>query len=67
MTVEAVLLVFLYAFFMLGLFLGDKGVVSTFQNTTPHLAALVERNITVGYRFRVEESPDHRWSWLSPN
>lgn len=51
MTVEAVLLLAVYAFIVLGVFLGDLGPVETFRKSAPRLAARIERNITTANSF----------------
>ena len=52
MTTEYVLLLSLYAFVLLGIFLGDLGPIETFKKAAPKLAARVERNVSVGDGFR---------------
>lgn len=52
MTVELVLLLGIYAFLVLGAFLGDLGPIETFKKSAPRLAARVERNISTGDGFR---------------
>ena len=52
MTVELVLLLGVYAFIVLGAFLGEHGPVTTFRKSAPRLAARIERNIKVGDGFR---------------
>lgn len=55
MTTELVLLLGIYAFVVLGVFLGDSGPIQTFKKSAPRLAARIERNITVGQGFRVSK------------
>ncbi len=50
MTLEAVILA-IFGVLILGIFLGPKSILVTFEEATPRLAAHVERNITVGYKF----------------
>lgn len=52
MTVELVLLIGIYAFIVMGAFLGDLGPIQTFKKSAPRLAARVERNISIGSGFR---------------
>jgi hypothetical protein len=52
MSSEFVLLLGIYAFVIMGAFIGDKGPVATFQDAGPRLGARVERNMAVGYRFK---------------
>lgn len=51
MTTELVLLLGLYAFIVIGVFLGDKGPIETFKKSAPRLAAKVERNVSVGHKW----------------
>jgi hypothetical protein len=55
MTVELVLLLGIYAFIVLGAFLGPSGPIATFKQSAPRLAARVERNISVGDGFRTSQ------------
>ncbi len=55
MTVELVLLLGIYAFLVLGAFLGDLGPIETFKKSAPRLAARVERNISTGDGFRTSK------------
>lgn len=65
MTTELVLLLGIYAFLLLGAFLGDLGPIQTFKKSAPRLAARVERDITVGHGFRV--SNDGKGvEWVKP-
>jgi hypothetical protein len=65
MTVELVLLLSLYAFLVLGVFLGDLGPIETFKKSGPRLAARVERSISVGDGFR--QSKDGKAiNWIKP-
>lgn len=48
MTTEYVLLLGLYAFIILGVFIGDSGPGAVFRDSGSKLAARVERNIAVG-------------------
>lgn len=52
MTTEFVLLLGLYAFIILGAFLGDKGPMATFKNAGPRFAAKVERDVATGHGFQ---------------
>jgi hypothetical protein len=52
MTVELVLLLGLYAFVLLGAFLGDNGPLETFKKSGPRLGARIERNVSTGDGFR---------------
>ena len=66
MTTELVLLLGIYAFLVIGIFLGDLGPIETFKKSAPRLAARVERNISVGDGFR--QSKDGKpVNWVRPN
>lgn len=66
MTTELVLLLGIYAFLVIGIFLGDMGPIETFKKSAPRLAARVERNISVGDGFR--QSKDGKpVNWVRPN
>ena len=65
MTVELVLLLSLYAFLLLGAFLGDLGPIETFKRSGPRLGARIERNISVGDGFR-ESADGEGVSWIKP-
>jgi hypothetical protein len=66
MTVELVLLLGIYAFILLGAFLGDTGPIETFKKSAPRLGARVERNISVGDGFR--QSQDGQGvHWIKPD
>ena len=57
MTTELVLLLGIYAFILLGVFLGDSGPMATFKNSAPRLAARIERDISTGRGFLKEGAP----------
>ena len=65
MTVELVLLLGLYAFIVMGAFLGPLGPIETFKKSAPRLAARIERNVSVGDGFRSSRdgSPVN---WIKP-
>lgn len=52
MTTELVLLLGIFAFLVIGVFLGDLGPIETFRKSAPRLGARIERNISVGDGFR---------------
>jgi len=66
MTVELVLLLSLYAFLLLGAFLGETGPIETFKKSGPRLGARVERNISVGDGFRNSASDGQAVRWVKP-
>lgn len=66
MTTELVLLLGIYAFLVLGAFLGDLGPIQTFKKSAPRLGARVERNISVGDGFRTQSSDNAPVSWIKP-
>lgn len=65
-TTEYVLILGLYAFILLGTFLGERGPVSTFNSSGPRLAAKVEKNISVGKKFINATTNAPIVSWLNP-
>ncbi len=65
MTVELVLLLGIYAFLILGAFLGENGPIDIFRKSGPRLAARIERNISTGDGFR--QSRDGQGvNWVKP-
>jgi hypothetical protein len=65
MTVELVLLLGIYAFLVLGVFLGKSGPIETFKQSAPRLAAKVEQHISIGDGFR--SSKDGKAiNWVKP-
>ncbi len=65
MTVELVLLLSIFAFVILGVFLGDLGPVQTFKKAAPRLGARVEQHISVGDGFR-QSKDGHGVTWNAP-
>ncbi len=65
MTVELVLLLGLYAFLLLGAFMGENGPIETFRKSGPRLGARIERNVTTGDGFR-SSSDGKPVSWVKP-
>ena len=63
MTAELVLLLAVYATFILGLFLDDRyGLVENFEVNVPYLSARIERNVATGVGFwQSSNAPDVRW------
>lgn len=66
MTVELVLLLGLYAFIILGAFLGPLGPVETFRRSGPRLGAKIERNIAVGTRWTRGDNGVRIPGWVEP-
>jgi hypothetical protein len=66
MTTEFVLILGLYAFILLGAFLGDRGPIATFKGSAPRLAAKVERDIAVGKNFTNKKDGRPTIFWQSP-
>jgi hypothetical protein len=62
-STEFVLLLGLYAFILLGAFLGERGPIKTFEGSAPRLAAKIERDISVGKKFtnRLQGGPTIQW------
>lgn len=65
MTTELVLLLGIYAFLLLGAFLGDLGPIETFKKSAPRLGARVERNISTGDGFR-DSADGQGVNWIKP-
>ena len=65
MTVELVLLMSLYAFIVMGVFLGDFGPIETFKKSAPRLGAKIERNLSTGWGFRKATDKD-KVNWVKP-
>ena len=63
MATELVALLAIYAFIMLGAFLGEMGPVATFQKSTPRLAALIERNIATGTEWKRADQNGRAPGW----
>jgi hypothetical protein len=66
MTTELVLLLGIYAFIVLGVFLGDFGPIQTFKRSAPRLAARVERNLTTGHGFAEPSKDGKAVNWVAP-
>ena len=66
MTVEVVLLLGLYAFVVLGAFLGDLGPLETFRKSGPRLGARIERNVSTGDGFRTSND-GLGVNWIKPD
>ncbi len=67
MTIEFVLILSLYAFILLGAFIGtDRGPINTFKNSAPRLAARLEKDISVGKNFRNKTTSDSIVIWQDP-
>ena len=68
MTTEFVLLLGLYAFILLGAFLGERGPIQTFNKSAPRLAAKMERDISVGKGFKDKsKGRSPTVTWLNPD
>jgi hypothetical protein len=67
MTVELVLLLSVYAFIVLGIFLGDLGPIETFKKSAPRLAARIERNVSTGDGFRNSNTDGKGIQWVPPS
>lgn len=66
MTTEFVLILGLYAFILLGVFLGDRGPIATFHGSAPRFAAKLERDIAVGKKFINKQSGEPIIQWQNP-
>lgn len=60
MSTEFILLLSIYAFVMIGVFLGENGPIATFRHSAPRLAGKIERDISIGYQFSKRENPGKR-------
>lgn len=67
MTTEFVLILGLYAFILLGAFLGDGGPIRTFRGSAPRFAAKLERDISVGKQFQNKSKNEKTIYWKDPN
>jgi len=63
MTTEAVLLLGLFAFLILGVFLGDSGPRAVFNRSGPMLGARIEAQLATGQDFLVR---GQRNQWVKP-
>ena len=62
MTAELVLLLSIYAALILGLFFdSEHGVIKTFPDNLPKLAARLERNVATGSGFYAEGAGGYEW------
>jgi hypothetical protein len=61
MTTELVLLLTIFAFVVMGVFLGDMGPLETFRNSGPRLGARIERNMAIGRSFVARDGRSARW------
>ena len=66
MTVELVLLLGIYAFLILGAFLGENGPIETFRKSGPRLGARIERNVSTGDGFRTSND-GLGVNWIKPD
>ena len=67
MTTELVLLLAVYAFILLGAFIGPGGPIQTFKDSTPRLAAKLERDLATGTQFQKASEPGSRLpGWEEP-
>ena len=66
MTTEAVIILIL-GVIVLGIFLGPDSMLVTFDEATPRLAARVERNSAVGYKFFNPEDNNGRAPGWQPS
>ena len=46
---------------ILRVFFGPSGPIQTFAQSGPSLGARIERNVAIGYRFRVDGSNRLQW------
>lgn len=61
MTTEAVLLLGLFVFLLMGAFLGDNGPRAVFGRHAPMLGARVEAQLSTGQGFNVKDGQVLQW------
>lgn len=61
MTTEAVLLLGLFAFLLLGAFMGPSGPRNVFNSSGPRLGARLEQHISTGQGFQVQGARVPTW------
>lgn len=69
MTTEFVLLLGLYAFLLIGAFLGDRGPGATIKQAAPRLGAKIEHSIAIGNGpegFKRRQTGDTTAYWEDP-
>lgn len=64
MTTELVLLMAIAAYVLFTAVLGDSGIRGTFAESSPRLAARLERNLATGVGFRDSQGET---AWLLPD
>lgn len=69
MTIEFVLILSLYGFIVIGTFLGDSGPIETFKSAAPRFAAKLEKDISIGSKFkdRIRKSGRATVPWKDPS
>mgnify|MGYP001594411181 CR=1 FL=1 len=67
MSLELVLLLFLYAFFLVGMFMGPSGPRATFEKSAPRLAARIEQHLATGADFKDPRNPGQPLSFTKPD
>lgn len=65
MVTELVLLLVIFAFIIMGAFLGDLGPIETFNKSGPRLGARIERNVATGAGF-YDKVDGQNPSWEDP-
>jgi hypothetical protein len=66
-TTELILILGLYAFILLGAFLGERGPIATFKQSAPRLAAKIEKDISVGKSFKNGADGRASVTWQDPD
>jgi hypothetical protein len=66
-TTELILILGLYAFILLGTFLGDRGPIATFKQSAPRLAAKIEKDISIGKNFNDAARGGPSVTWQDPD
>ena len=67
MSLELVLLLFLYAILLGGVFMGDSGPRATFKESAPRLAARIEQHLATGADFNDPKTLGGKVDFLKPN
>lgn len=61
MTTEAVLLLGLFVFLLLGAFIGDSGPRAVFNRSGPRLGARIEQHLATGQGFTLDGAKVPSW------
>ncbi|MDZ4662796.1 MAG: hypothetical protein SGJ18_14380 [Pseudomonadota bacterium] len=67
MSLELVLLLFLYVILLGGAFMGDNGPRATFKESAPRLAARIEQQLATGADFNDPKNLGQKQSFKKPS